>query len=78
MQAGDVLLFLAGQVTHGAYKWINPVPRRCVLHNYVPLGRALRWRPGQFREVVEEPPLSTAAAAATAAAVARGVAQARL
>ena len=49
-----MLLFLAGQVTHGAYKWINPVPRRCVLHNYVPLGRALRWRPGQFREVVEE------------------------
>ena len=50
MQAGDVLLFLAGQVTHGAFKWANPISRRCVLHNYIPQGRALRWHPGQFRE----------------------------
>ena len=59
MHAGDVLLFLASQVTHGAYKWVNPLPRRCVLHNYVPKGRALRWRPGQFREAPRREPEAT-------------------
>jgi ectoine hydroxylase-related dioxygenase (phytanoyl-CoA dioxygenase family) len=36
MEAGDVLIFLAGQVTHGAFKWHGPENRRALLMNYVP------------------------------------------
>ena len=36
MEAGDVLIFLAGQVTHGAFKWHGPENRRAVLMNFVP------------------------------------------
>ena len=36
MEAGDVLIFLAGQVTHGAFKWRGPEHRRTLLMNYVP------------------------------------------
>lgn len=44
MSAGDVLIFLAGQVTHGAFKWRQSENRRCVLHNYVPNDRPLNGR----------------------------------
>lgn len=51
MSAGDVLIFLAGQVTHGAFKWRQSVNRRCVLHNYVPNDHPLNGRNwSQFRE----------------------------
>ena len=51
MAAGDVLIFLAGQVTHGAYKWRQSENRRVVLHNYVPNDRPLNGRNcQQFRE----------------------------
>ncbi|MYE89482.1 phytanoyl-CoA dioxygenase family protein [Candidatus Poribacteria bacterium] len=34
MKAGDVLIFLAGAQTHGAYPWQSDIQRRTVLMNY--------------------------------------------
>ena len=34
MQAGDLLFFMGGATTHGAWAWHSEVDRRCVLNNY--------------------------------------------
>ena len=47
MHAGDCLVFLAGQVTHGAFRWNGPEHRRVCMHNYVPWQHA---DGGTFRE----------------------------
>ena len=35
MKAGDVLMFMAGAQTHGAYPWRSDTQRRTVLMNYM-------------------------------------------
>ena len=51
MHAGDCLVFLAGQVTHGAFRWNGPEHRRVCMHNYVPWQHADN---GTFREPAPE------------------------
>ena len=51
MHAGDCLVFLAGQVTHGAFRWNGPEHRRVCMHNYVPWQHADK---GTFREPAPE------------------------
>jgi hypothetical protein len=44
IRSNQVLLFLAGQVSHGAFKWRDVQNRRCVLHNYITGERPLTGR----------------------------------
>ena len=44
IDAGDVLFFLGGAVSHGAYRWESVQPRRAALFSYAhPAGRGFSW-----------------------------------
>jgi ectoine hydroxylase-related dioxygenase (phytanoyl-CoA dioxygenase family) len=44
MGAGDIVFFLGGAVSHGAYRWEAETPRRAALFSYKqPAGRAFAW-----------------------------------
>ena len=57
MQAGDLLFFMGGATTHGAWAWHSDVDRRCVLNAYWSKDMArLGWVNGPNMSTNPEPP----------------------
>merc|ERR1711964_186374 len=57
MQAGDLLFFMGGATTHGAWAWHSDMDRRCVLNAYWSKDMArLGWVNGPNMSTNPEPP----------------------
>ena len=60
MQAGDLLFFMGGATTHGAWAWHSDVDRRCVLNGYWSKDMArLGWVNGPSLSTNPAPPMQS-------------------